>query len=429
MHFLKKLMIGASFISATFAADGIILDRLPAAQEMLAQLQGRPEFTSVVSLFTEACAAVDRSSLAERIERDPTGFLLSSGVNPLLVSALANIDNMPFCAEEKERFRSRLIKNSLEGYSKYFEAFVSDVRQHSEPFISPLLGVFALIAGRGQTFTGCGASDVAVSEEARAALFDIFECTGVLTPEYLVKLRAPQGIASDVHAFMSANPNVDTLVIAGSHVGLTKLPYDPHRGALVVNLDPERGADVVAPIAEVLPRLPDGKFVCIIDDSNFGGGLLKEVASDLFRVMQVGGKIEGGAQAAYAELTAAGFEGVFTEVVDPERADPRIKSIGDHHIRQLDLSGLRQFLGEANYSKLMDEVFVANLFSSEDTIFPLTEETKGIYFLALRVVYEQVSDISSLLVNVQGEAVDYEAAGVFKVKNGKIHLLDHFVKP
>lgn len=458
MNFLKKLMISSSIISATFAADvtpitqeqatevparisehsvcGINLDKLPEVQKKLAQLHTQEAFANVVDLFNDACSSINRKDKAARLTQDPKAFLLSSGVYPQLKPALAALNRLP--SDEEAKCRNLLIEKNLAVYQKDFDAFLADVEQHPGPFMRPLLGILNLIAGRGQSYTGCGTPDESVSAEIGTELFNVFERTGLLTAAHLAELRTTYDAAAATRAFLSAHKHVETLVIAGSHVGPNPvLPYDPHRHALVVNLDPTRGADVVAKITDVMPHLPTGQFVHVLDDSNFGGKLLKDLAQELFRVMRTGGTIGWTLDSscpnfAYSELIAAGFDGVFKEL-KPEDSHHHIKSINSSSIHELDLNGLRLFLGEANYSKLMDEVlisddetFVANLFVTAP--LPLTEETKPTYFKALCTVYEQISDLAALLTNVQDGTV-YSKDDVFKVKDGKIHTLAGFVKP
>lgn len=452
MDFLKKLMIGASFVSTTFAADvssvtqgseteapaaaahyicGISLDKLPQVQEALRPLQADEKFANIVDLFNKACSSMDRAGRVEHIKRDSRDFLLSPGViDPRLEKALLAIDALPFSPEEKAKIRERTIRNQFATIdAKYFEAFLADCRSNPEPFVRPLLGVLSLIAGRGQTHTGCGAKDAAISDEVRAVLFSIFERERLLSEDSLRKLQAPQDLASEVLSFMQANPHVDTLIIGGSHVGLTAIPYDPHRGALVVNLDPESGADVVAPIADVLPHLLAGQFSHVIDDSNFFGDLLTDTASELFRVLKSGGTIGDNTHDAYKFLIDAGFVGRFKECVDP---DQYIERIGNACIDNHDLEGLKGFLGDEFYKKLVerlsDDLFVANLFAEVDAAeLPLTEETKSSYLTAYRSLWETISDKAALLHNVEDGTV-YKG-GIFKVVAGKIHLLNGFIKP
>ncbi|MBH1989988.1 MAG: hypothetical protein I8H80_02305 [Alphaproteobacteria bacterium] len=330
-----------------------------------------------------------------------------------------------------------LMQNEIIRYSKYLNGVVEDTRNHPEPFLAPLRGVLSLIAGQGQTFTGCGDADQAVSEHVKERLFNIFETTGLFSSEFLQWLRGTYDVRVEIRSFLVRNPAVDVLVIAGSHVGLApRLPYDPHRGALVVNPDPERSADIIAPIATVLGHLPDNQFKPVIDDSNFGGTLLKDtgVAPDLFRVLQSCGVIEEGAERAYAALISAGFVGRFEECLDPGIAGLWIEEVGADYIHKLDLNGLRQFLGEGFYSRLMkeivwtDEVFVVNLFSNEDTIPLLTQEAQHSYFTAYRSVCKDISDKAALLRNVEDGSV-YEAGSVLQVNDGRIYLLKDFIKP
>ena len=453
-RFLKSLMMGASFVSTTFAADvssiaqgseteaaaaaahyicGINLDKLPQVQEALGLLQADEKLAKIVGLFNKACLAMNRVDLVEQIKRDARGFLLSSEGDPSLKNSLVAMDELPVRPEEKENFREFLIGVALKDYAKEFEAFLADCHSNPEPFVPPLLGVLSLISGRGQTYTGCGAQDAAVSDQVRAILYNIFERTGLLHAASLARLRAPLEVTSEVRAFMKANPNVDTLIIAGSHVGpRTFLPYDPHRGALVVNPDPQRGADIIASIEDVLPHLPAGQFGYVIDDSNFWGELLTKdsIASNLFRILRSGGTIGDNTSNAYKFLIGAGFVGRFEECLD---SDQYIEAIGVDCIHNLDLEGLRRFLGEGLYKRLVeslsDKLFIANLFAEVDAVeLPLTEETKVSYFIAYRSLYKSISDKAALLHNVEDGSV-YERDGVFKLVAGKIHLLNGFIKP